>query len=261
MKPARTKEGAPYSDIRPRLRTFDLIFFRGAGGWSKIIAAAQEIVDGAGAGAYTHVGMVVRGDAFLPHSRHYTPPGPQCAAYIFESQNSNDDGIVNVHGRLESGVQLRNLDLVVAAYDGADGTVLGWSAMLDERRPHDSSWPAVFARYDGTPYENILHLAAAACYCLRPLRALLRSCCARCGYSSGSARQICSELVTNIYKDVGALPAWIESENVIPADYIVRPGAQRTFDADGEIPIMFEQVVPFTAYPRSAPARNFTELE
>jgi len=253
--PPAGKDGAPYDSIRPHLQTFDLVFFRGNWPFSKLIMAAEDLVDGIGAGQFSHVGLVVRGDAFPPTSPYYTAPGAGNAVYVFESQNSADDGVANVHGTTMFGVQLRNLDLVVAAYDRFPDTKLAWARMLKTRRPSMDGWPVVFARYDGHLYDSWLDLAADTFCCLRPLRWLVRSCCCCCPCADNrNERQICSEIVANTLRDLGALPPGVNPENVIPSDFLEKPGGGATFDSDGEIPVLFEPAVVFTMYPKPGAA-------
>ena len=53
--------------------------------------------------------------------------------------------------------------------------------------------------------------------------------------------QFCSELVANIYKDVGILPASVDAANVMPVDFITDPkNPTKTLDKDGEVPPLFD---------------------
>lgn len=244
------KQGVSYETIRPLLNSFDLIFFRGTGALSRIISLTQECLNGQGAGGYTHVGMIILGTSFPPESPYHS----RVAVYIFESLPGNhsgrfsNDGVPNMQGMFPSGVQLRNFDNVAAAYDQNKHAKLGWCRMNSETRAkiNASAWSAIFEQYNGTAYENCLHLVASACCCLRPFRQCFRSMCC---YSKSTERQICSELVTNVYKDLNALPNTVNAENVIPADFIKKPGKNKTFDVDREIPVMFEELVLFTLNP------------
>lgn len=104
----------------------------------------------------------------------------------------------------------------------------------------------MFARYDGTLYGNWLDLAAAAC--------------APCGGSSGAAALAAAETArtdksaANVFRDLGALPPGVNPEDVIPSDFLEKPEGGTTFDSDGEIPVLFEPAVVFTAYPKPGAA-------
>lgn len=166
--------------------------------------------------------------------------------YVFESQNSADGGVVNVHGTTMFGVQLRNLDLVVATYDKYPKTKLAWARMLKNRRPPTDGWPVVFARYDGALYDNWLDLAAAAC--------------APCGGSSGAAALAAAETArtdksaANVFRDLGAPPPGVNPEDVIPSDYLEKPDGRDHVRLRRRVPVLFEPAVVFTAYPKPGAA-------
>lgn len=248
------KEGVAYSSIRPQLRSFDMIAFRGTSVLSNAISYVEERVNGVGAGRYSHVGLVVMGDDFPPGTRYHTPAGPNNAVYIFESVLGGTgpmaDGVNDVDGKGFLGVQLRRLDDVVIANDSNPKASLGWCRMREAARPRPSpdEWQRVFARYNGIRYDaSPLDLCAGAFGCLRPWRqCCFGACCCKRNW------QFCSELVANVYKDLGVLPPDVDAQNVVPSDYFTRPataGVAITFDVDGEIPVLFHPCIPITVHP------------
>ncbi len=241
------KNGAAYKDIRPHLETFDMIAFRGGEIVSDAISRLEEVIGGEGAGVYTHVGVVLRGDIF-PEDHKYHRSGRE-EVYVWESTQSGrlGDGALDVEGKSFLGVQLRVLDEVVEAYDVHPKTFLAWCSMLPKFRPSPTSeeFITIFNYYNGIPYDfNCINLLATAISWLRPLR-----CC----FSCYTKPQFCSELVANLYKSLGTLSPEVDARNVLPSDYFSNfahsKGGHITFDKDEEIPVLFSPAVPFTLFP------------
>ncbi len=200
--------------------------------------AAQVAAAGEGASRFTHCGVVVRGEDIPAGTRHHRPG----AVYIFESVASGplpeSDGVRNVDGQAFLGVQLRDLDKVVAAYDADASTRIAWCKL--SASPDRGRWPAIFQHYNGVRYDVCpLSVFASAFPCLRPFR-----CC-----GGATDWMICSELVAHVYVDLGLME--VTPENVVPADFFQKPDGQ-SYDIDGEVPQLFATIVPFTV--RSAAA-------
>jgi hypothetical protein len=247
------KPGLPFSEIVPRMRTFDLIMFRGGDKVSDAISGVESMV--VGSGEFTHVGLVVRGDSLMPHARAneaewLTPDG----VYLFESTKSGKmtDGVGDVHGHSHLGVQIRDLSKVVHAYDAADpDTRMAWLPLGPAARSRaPASFREPYEKYRGLMYDaSAVDLAAAAgvpgarelrdcCLFSRLRSACYRTACCflcaggvkRADYSPTSNKkdntpskwQFCSELAANILRDVpgGLFPASIEPENVMPMDLL-----------------------------------------
>lgn len=225
--------GEPVSlgDFLAGAATFDVVLFSGAGLYARAIRALEgralgarlaelEARDGA---LPSHVGVVVRGDAFAPASRYHDP----ARAYLFES-TFGSEAVPDFDGRAFAGSQLRELGPAVAHYV-AGGGAAWWAPLTAEARARCAA--AVAAGFDaggeaaarlGRPYEfSALSLAAAALACCRPCRAA-------CGCAP--ARWVfCSELAAEYLAAAGAFGgAAVEPGDVVPADFLL--------DADGALP-------------------------
>ena len=229
------KSGAEYAHIRSRIQTFDLLLFRGYDPVSDCIAAVQSCFVGPGGSEYTHLGLAIRGSD-LPGVEGVSPTG----LYVWESTMSGPlgDGVNNVFGDAFLGVQLRDLDEVVPAYDSHPDTRLAWAPLRPEVRagiasrhgapmgmsPGATVLAELFEEKNGTPYDvACCALAGAAGSCCRPLRSLERRLC--------PATQdwiFCSELVCLTYQALGAIAPEANPMDAMPADFIPRAFADDT---------------------------------
>lgn len=224
-----------YDAVRPHLKTFDLLLSRGSGPVAATVAALTRATV-ADAPHWTHCGLVVRAESFPAGS----PLRVAGAVYVFESCSSLLPGAprpaAGAHaGRGFLGVQLRRLDEVVRAnVEAGHPMALAQLSAPDAgayRRALEA-WPEIFARYDGTPYELVLcNLFGVALRCCRPCR-------------PHTGRIVCSELVARVLRDAGLLrdPAGrpLDPEDVLPVDFLRRPGAAATYDADRQISPIYE---------------------
>lgn len=269
-----SKPGESYAQIKPLLRTFDLLLFKGSDVVSKVIAKIEKIEDGPRAPDFTHVGCVVLGKDLFPLTRDAEKEWlHEDTVYVFESTMSGKLGggpnDVTDHARF--GVQLRSLDDVVESYDLPETTRMAWAPLRQEVRERVDVKKArdVYEKYKGLRYDaSIVDLAAAIDVpCTRCLRdwgvfRFLRDyiCCCFCwsskraDYSPGTKKtdnlvskwQFCSELVANIYKDIGIVPVSVNTKDVIPTDMLVDPEhPEKTFDADKQMPPVCMQFVRF----------------
>jgi hypothetical protein len=272
------KEGKPgesYSEIKPLLETFDLLLFRGADAFSGLIAKVEKIEDGQQAPDFTHAGCVIRGCDLLPIQRVEEQNWLKADdVYVFESTMSGTlaDGPADVTNHARFGVQLRQLDKVVAAYDEPAISRMAWAPLRKDIRERITANDgckkarAEYEKYKGLRYDaSAVDLAAAAgipcarcirdCYTFQRIRDCLYCCCRkRDDFSPQSHKrddvpsnwQFCSELVANIYKDLGIIPESVVTANVMPVDFLCDPEhPEKTFDADKQVPPV---CVPFVRF-------------
>jgi hypothetical protein len=266
-----TKPGRPFSDIASLVETLDLIVFRGGEFVSNIISVVESAsVHNRLGGAYTHVGVAVRARDLLGH----TCQRPD-RLLVVESTMSGSlaDGVPDIEGHAHLGVQVRELEAVVKAYDVDPATHMAWLPLQQKLRDSIclSEFAAVYGRYRGVFYDaSALDLAAAAVPLLRPARdapglSCLRGgidflCCCCCQLANcdktdkklslGSSQwQFCSELAANMYKDLGLLPPDVNPRDVLPCDFLPAgadtSASATTLDADKKVPWMFTGVVQF----------------
>lgn len=281
VKKARVASSKPgehsYAELRDGMKTFDLIMFRG----TDVVSGAISRIESAktGCGDYTHVGIVIRGTDLLPAKTEEDWLNPNLL-YVLESTMSGSmaDGCMDVHGEAHLGVQLRKLDDVVVAYDKPSKSRLAWCRMLDSKKPacladdaeRSKACRAAYEKYRGLRYDlSAVDLAACAFPAMRRLRdskafSRVRDAIGRVVYGVKRADgalspmgtdddliskwQFCSELAANIYKDIGAIPATVEPQNVMPVDFLTKDEvAGSTYDADKQVPVMFAQPERFYA--------------
>lgn len=252
------KRGVPYPEVRKHVRSFDLFLFRGKDFVSDTISSVERRKTGFG--DFTHVGICLLGEDFPPDSALYK----QDTVYIFESTMS--EGVPDiVDGESHLGVQLRDMDAVVKAYDASPKTHIAWAPLLPTCRPRVCELSfltqSVCDRYGGTFYNaSIVNLLGAAVPVVRFLRDRPRCCapgwacyastCCCCFSTSANDRPdrwlFCSELAANIYRDIGSLPARINPKNVLPVDFVpLSKDSSKTHDADGDVPVITGEPVYF----------------
>lgn len=262
------KPGRPFGEIKPMIRTLDLIMFRGGDIVSDFIAKVEAMsVKRTGASTYTHVGLAVWGRDLGLLAR-----GFEETLLVFESTLSGNlsDGVKDIYGRAHLGVQLRNLEEVVVAYDSCPTTHMAWLPVQEDRRVtlKLETLPAIYGKYKDLFYDaSALDLLAAAAPMFRPVRdcaalTCVRDkfcqcfcCCCKKGADAKSPElpnresnwQFCSELAANVYKDIGLLPQDVNSQDVLPCDFLPAssPGTYGTLDVDKKVPWLFNGVVQF----------------
>ena len=260
------KPGSPYAVIKPLLRTYDLLLFRGTDAVSNIIARIEAHEDGKKkvkqVADFTHVGVVIRGEDLLPIKDPSEEKWLKAdAVYVLESTMSGDlaDGCMDVHGETHLGCQLRNLDEVVEHYDKRPKARLAWCSIMDRSKlsPAKETVRAEYEKYRGYSYDlSVIDLAACA---FKPIRHIrdntvfehLRDAVCRFMYGKHRADnagddnivskwQFCSEMAANIYKDIGLFPSTVNPSNAMPADFVTDPSdSTKTLDKDKEIPAVF----------------------
>ena len=178
--------------------------------------------------------------SITPQSRHADHP-------------TDPDGPPSIHGTPFFGVQLRLLDDVVEAYDRYDpATFMSWCEFVapaagSEQSVVGTAPLAAMLRHIGTPYaSNWLGLLATAVCCCRPMRSCAAwACPSSCGESALHPKMFCSELIGNVFKELGHLPEDVDSEKIVPADFFERGALGVTYDLDSEIPVLFKPPVRF----------------
>lgn len=259
------KPGRSFLEIKPLICTFDLIMFRGGDLVSDAISAVEKAsVHDKRGGDYTHVGMAIWSDDLLAPGS-----GPQQPRrlLVLESTMSGNmaDGVPDIDGHAHLGVQLRDLEAVVNGYDANPKTHIAWLPLQEDRRGSvkKGQLAASYDKYKGIFYDaSALDLAAAAVPMLRPIRdcSLLEcvrdkmcACICCCLPKSlevtpqESKWLFCSELVANVYRDTGILPANVEPKDVLPCDFLPSSAGSSygTMDADKKVPWLFTGVVQF----------------
>lgn len=208
------KEGIDYKLIRPLLKSFDMIAFRGSEIVSDTISEVESFERGKGKGKYTHVGLIILGNLFPQTSNLYNPN----AIYIFEATMSGNlnGGVLNVNGQTFLGTQLRDFDKVVESVSNNKKAYMAWCKLKHDHCPSitPDQWMNIFNKYDGARFDvNCIDLLASAIKCFRFLRKL---CCCK----HKKPWMFCSELVTNIYQDLNIISNDIDARNVIPCDFV-----------------------------------------
>lgn len=243
---------ASYFDIKDQLRPFDLVAFRGGDVISNLISKMEE--HEVGVGAFSHVGMIVTSD-ILPiassggKSVTLKPGHP----YLFESTFTYNiaglsDGVPDiVSGKGDFGVQLRDLEEVIPRYITDENTKIAWCRLKNNpfneipgeeqknlrlrRELLRDMFTDFFRRYEDRLYEMDFESLLAAMFpslrFIRDIRDTIFSALYSVLYSCGLADktsgpagwQFCSELVANVYKEIGIIAPNFDPKNVVPIDF------------------------------------------
>lgn len=210
------KPGKLYEEIRPTLRAFDPVFFRGSDFVSNTISTLEKFHDRyARAGDFTHVGMIVTSE-ILQHD--LVLPGK---FYVWESTMGGKLGgdVYNIYGKTVLGVQLRDFDELIISYDKSNVTHIAVGNLINnpiDHRPIEElkqQFTQYFNEIDGRMYNlNLFSLLSALCPPLRWARKKIEKIC------HTESWLFCSELVAVIYVKLGIYPGTINPENVVPRD-------------------------------------------
>jgi len=243
-----------YENVKPKLKAFDLIFFKGKGFTGDLIRFGQWITSvnkdyNIGTLEFSHVGLILTSD-LLQGVKNVLPN----ELYIWESTLNDRSGIgvADINGNYFKGVQLRNLDAVVSNYNKNQvnkavrkGKLLKDScisiAQLNEKsrecidKKYDDlkiTFPRIFKKYQGVHYDS---------QPLDLLGAMLK--CFRWGDITEELNEVlgskdwlfCSELVTVVFKEVGIFPETCMPPFVVPTDLL---GHDSDKIEDGGIPLV-----------------------
>ena len=235
----KIKLGTLYEKIRPQLRPFDPIFFRGSDFISKTIMKIEKIGNRIErSGDFSHVGMIVTSD-ILDDSRLI--PGKK---YIWESTMSGKlgGGNNNINGKSYLGVQLRDFDELIVLYDAPNNTSIAVGTLFEhplDKYPADimkNIFTPFFKKYDGRRYDaNLFSLLSAICPGLRFMRKKIEKICHTEDWL------FCSELLAMTYIHLNIYPSTLNPKNVVPRD-IVCPEA----DTDRTPRIIMNNVIYMT---------------
>lgn len=211
--------------VLEQVQPFDIVLFRGTEFMSDLIrftqARALSAQKRARARLFSHLGFVVDSTVVLDAA---LVPGRK---YILESTISGKlgQGVRNVHGHAFLGVQVRDFEALVRAYDKSKHSRVAWLPLADKYRARVNlaSTQEAYDHFLGQPYDaNPYTLCAAVWRFLRPCRT-----CSEAAYDG----IFCSELVAAFYKRIGVLPSRVVPSNCVPADFL-----GHGMDADGDIP-------------------------
>ena len=262
---ATAKPGSPYGEIKPKMRSFDLLLFKGTDVISRAVEAVEKHQDGQA--GFTHVGIVLLGKDLLPPVDDAEKKWlHEQTVYVLESTMSGDlaDGCRDVHDESHIGVQLRVLDNVVEHYDRPEKSRMAWCPLL---QPADGARArAMYEKYRGLSYDmSVIDMAACAFPAVRRIRdnsafSHVRDGVCRLIYGRKRAGadgkddnlvsrwQFCSEMVANVYKDLGVLGSSVNASNTMPVDFLPDPNDKtgtKTIDSDGEIPRIVAKPILF----------------
>lgn len=217
-----------------------MILVLGTSAFSKIIQIGEKLATGCD--DYSHCGLCIKA-CDLPES---SPLYHKDTIYVIEALNTNTDGVAAVAGTPQSGVQLRVLDDMLRANNSVDGRSLAWMSLKPELRPQVSPEFLLgnINQYLGRPYDfNPCTYFSAAFQFLRWLRCVFPPISKFCG----ETRQplFCSKLAGEILRDCGVINATINTNNIMPVDYIPSPvNPNCTYDKDSEVPVIYNAPAP-----------------
>lgn len=224
------KRGKLYSSIRDKIKSFDIIFFKGNDFVSKTILKLEKhgnkIPE---SGGFTHVGLCLKYDIlkYIPELEGLIN---EDTVYVWESSISGELGskVYNIYGETFLGVQLRNFDELIVSYDDADDTAIAIGSIKnnpikDKENIEElgSRFREIFNRYNGCFYDaNCCSLCSTVFKCCR-----------------GAARKsekvlntedwyFCSELVASVFRDMGIINKDIDPKTVTPVDLCYFSGDQ-----------------------------------
>lgn len=218
------KDGVLYSEIRDTLRPFDLLLFSGGEYVSRFIkylevVKLERMTDTpVEPGAFSHVGIVVTSE-IIDHPN--VKPGK---IYIWESVLSGKfgDGVKNIKDNTFFGVQLRDFDSLLPAYDLSNDTRVAVAHLIDNPLDDDTKkgmvkeyFARIFEKYDGVFYDvNLMNEFGALFKTCRKVRDGIES------IIGNDSWLFCSEHVAQIYVDMGILPKTVIVENIVPMDFV-----------------------------------------
>ncbi len=228
-----------YDEIKEQIRPFDLLAFHGGDVISEFISVIENKT--IGSGIFTHVGMVVTSD-ILPSCKDFILEKDK--RYIFESTFIYDTpgcekNIPDVTTQqCTVGVQLRDLEAVMARYICNDETRVAWCKLknnpftIHTKETLMEQFVAFFDDYHGRYYEmSFIGLASSMFPSLRLVRQyqdiiydklynILRGYNIVNKNNEGPAGwQFCSELVANVYQMIGVIGPEFNPQDVLPVDF------------------------------------------
>lgn len=214
---ANMKKGELFRNVKDRMRPLDLLLFRGDEFVSNIISKLEKRGNKTSrAGNFTHAGIIVTRDILdVPLLK----PGK---LYVLESTIGGKlgSGVPDIYGRTFLGVQIRDLEILIDAYDRPNSTSIAWCPLYNN--PIETNLQLVRQKF-GEVYDeidniwwdaNCWSLLSALYPCMRPCRGCIESSLKTKNWL------FCSEMVAIIYKKIGIYPEHVNPKDVIPADFI-----------------------------------------
>jgi hypothetical protein len=228
----KPKPGFLYQDAKEEIKPLDLLLFKGGDFVSNAIRFLEYVqLDDDWADDFSHAGLVVTKD-ILDDDRL-----EEGVLYVWESTMSGKLGqnIYNMKGKAFLGVQLRNFDVLIEAYDEPNNTRIAFCPLRGnpyddvENRPQlKQKFTEIFTKYNGTRYDlNLYSLLSALYPRIRFLRPKIEK------FLNTEDWLFCSELCALVYKELDVLPSTVNEKNVLPVDFITG------VDEDSEIPNEF----------------------
>ena len=225
------------------IRPLDLIAFRGASTLSNTIRIAEYLTGNDC--TWNHVGLIVTA-SILPWVSNLK----EDCLYILESTISNKSSPDMKTGKPYLGVQIRELQTIVDAYnvDRVSGHDVQIGCFRLIANPMDNtsivnitkSMKIIYKKYIGVRYNC----------CPISLIAALIPCCRRCRRAIDKHYDVnwlfCSELVASVYADLGILPSTVIPANCLPGDLIGFDLDDYTKIEGGIPPLLFHPVIILT---------------
>lgn len=223
------KYGFLYEDIRSKIKPLDLILFRGSDFVSDVISLLEyKNVDNTWGNDFTHVGMILTREVFDDERLE------EGKLYILESTMSGKLGqnVYDINGNWHLGVQIRDFDKLMPAYDDSQVSQIGWCPLVDNPVDDAETLPelrekltAVIKEVEGDLYNlNFVYLLSAVFKRVRIVRKIMKK------ILHVNEWWFCSELVAHIYKRLGLIGEDVVESYVLPVDFIP------LVDADNAIP-------------------------
>lgn len=235
-----------FNEIKDQILPFDIIAFRGSGIIGSLISVLEKYQ--VGVGSFTHVGMVVTAD-ILPScvldGREFVLEKDKL--YLFETTlvvGKVADTLTHQHN---IGAQLRLLEEVIPNYITNKTSKVAWCKLINNpyekkdsefwftnsyrRRALRNKFKQIFEEYHGRMYEtDMLGLLGALFPSIRPLRdkrddfydaifKVLHFFGQEKMKNSPGGWQFCSELIINIYQEIGIVPRAFDPKDVLPVDF------------------------------------------
>lgn len=208
-----SKDGVPFSQIKNKIKPFDLILFKGSGIMSQGITTLQKLI--IGNGDWSHVGVVITNDIL-----NYDNVD---SIYILESTLSATSKDVSTN-KISSGVELRDLSQVINDYDSNPKTKIAWCPLINN--PMDKKETESADEYNtkiNKIKENIIkfyneHSDAKYDYNCFSLGKSLFSWFKKPSHNPNM--YFCSELVVSVYQELGLIDKNLDPETFTPTEII-----------------------------------------
>lgn len=209
------KYGSLYNDIKQNIRPLDLLVFKGDDFVSGIISLLEKRGHKfAKGGDFTHAGIVITSEIL---DEPLLQPGK---LYIMEATISGNlgAGVPDIHGRSFLGVQIRDLERLIDAYDYPNTTAIAWCSLTDnpcQTTEIKQRFNQIYNQINGVMWDaNCWNLLSALYPCMRPCRPCF-------DHTLHTEKWLfCSEMVAVVYKHLGILPDYVNPSDVLPADLV-----------------------------------------